>query len=800
MTARSMDFHTVRDICLFLAMKTRKALTITDLGNTISVTKGERGNDNFIFERSVEMKNKLLFLMMTMGLFCLGLSATTLGETGVNFVPNPVFELDASQNENLTPRLFNDIYDWNTWSDLGGNGDISVIASDHPDFPLHAELRNGSIWTDGNAYELIKADTIYFIECDIKSTSGPGAIAAVIFETLPDWENDTAVEITAPDSGWGRVGGSLDTSDPANAAFIGKSVGLGVRPDSEEYSGTSTVAVTNLYFGEGRSSSPPVHTPSPADGAEGVPADHLAGDPNTTTLSWLRDATLDDAGRVIAPQPKVAIYWGERDDPNFWGWTNAAGGLTGGGEPTMIMALSDVNSLDLGDAIGGPIHLEPREYYYWAAKYEDPNSDPNLAPALIKTSTWSFDTFNKPPVVDAGLHYDMWQDGVPTDITIGIDASYSDDGNPAGGNLTYAWTETLSGGATTPTYPDGRNVEDPNVIFSEPGDYVLTLTIHDDEGGEEDLVGQDSTLIRIFANDEDRLRVHLELDESTGSTAADSDNVDPCDTHNGTLQDNPVWQPASGQVGGAIELDGTDNVDEDGFGDFISIDDTGSDPNLEADTWENSDLIDGMTISVWMKLDDNGWSTAWETLVGKSTDSWELLRNGSGDNIGIGIKGGIGSAVSSGVDVSSGWHQIVAVYDRNTVKLYINAFEVGSVPAGTIDLDTYIFNDQIWQIPKTAGKILIGNTNNPSINPDLDTSFGGLIDQVRIFDAAIPRWAQHPGTPGIVEMFRADGGHSCGGQFVPGDHDQSCYVTLGDFALVALEFLSCYNINDPACD
>jgi len=737
------------------------------------------------------MKSKLLFLMITMGLFCLGLSATALGEPGENFVPNPVFELDAAQNVNIFPRLFTDVYDWNTW---GTNN--SVLASDHPVFPLHAEPVEGSIWTDGNSTGLvIEAGKIYYIECDIKATSGSSGTAALVFETLPNWDNDTVIQVEATDS-WSRVGGSLDTSDPCiAAAFVGYSVGVSVRSDSEAYCGTTTVAVTNLYFGEGRSSSPPVHTPSPADGAEGVPT-------NTTTLSWERDAFLDDAGRVIAPEPNVAIYWGERDDPNFWGWTNAAGELTGGGEPDMIMALADVNSLDLSDAIGGSIHLEPRQYYYWAAMYEDPNGDPNLPPVLVKTSTWSFDTFNKPPVVNAGLHYDLWQDGVPTDITIGIDASYSDDGNPPGGNLTYAWTETLSGGATTPpTYPDSRNVEDPNVVFYEPGDYVLTLTIHDDEYGVEDQFGEDSILIRIFANNEDRLRVHLELDESGGITAADSDNVDPCDTHNGTLQDNPAWQSADGQVGGAIELDGTDDAGGDGFGDFISIDDTGSDPCLEADTWENSDLIDGMTISAWMKLDDDGWSKAWETIVAKSTDSWELLRDGSSDNIGMHFRGGIGSASSSGIDLSSGWHHVVGVYNRNTVKLYIDAIEIASNPAGTLDLDTYIYNDKTWQIPRSAGKILIGNTNNPSINPDYDTSFGGLIDQVRIFDAAIPLWAQHPETPGIVKMFRADGGnHSCGGQYLPGDHDQNCYVDLGDFALVALEFLSCYNSNDPACD
>jgi hypothetical protein len=525
-----------------------------------------------------------------------------------------------------------------------------------------------------------------------------------------------------------------------------------------------------MYFGtEPYPEGDPVHTPVPADGQEGVP-------PGTTTLSWSKNYLGCGNGK------KVELYWGVVDDPNFWIQT-----------PTKIMALADVNSFDLGDAIGGAIVLQPDQVYYWALKY-DPNECNDDEDELLEGPTWSFDTINRPPVVDAGLHYERWQDGVATAIVLALDASYTDDGLPVGGNLTYTWSETLSGGATTPGY-DSRTIEDPTVTFSTAGDYLLKLTIHDNDGGAQDQVGEDTTLIRIFANSDDRLRAHYPLN---------TDASDSVGGHNGSLVDNPVFNP-SGQVDGAIELDGTDDLFSDGLSDFVEIDDTGSDPNWQADTWENSDLIDGMTVSAWMKLDEDGWSTSWEAIVAKNNSSWELQRNGSSNNLRFVLQGSIGEATSSvATDVTSGWHQVVGVYDRNTIKIYVDGLLEGTGDANPLNLEAesnfdYLgqpINDQDWQVPKAAGKVRIGAGSN--ITGDL--AFAGLIDQVRIFDAAVPKWAEHAGTPGIVEMYRTDGGHvNCDG-YMEADVNEDCYVTLADFALVAKDWLECNDEANALCD
>jgi hypothetical protein len=547
---------------------------------------------------------------------------------------------------------------------------------------------------------------------------------------------ETPVPLNAGD--WQRY--TLQTTPPVATKLYFRYV-------FSNYFGIETIYMDNGFFGKAVTTV--ICCPDPEDDEQGVA-------PSATALSWKRE--------WHGKYPQVELYWGSVDDPNFWIQS-----------PDKIMDLADVNSFDLGDAIGGAISLEPGEYYYWALKYEDPN-DGNWGAPLAEGPAWSFDTLNSPPIADAGLHYDKWMDAVSSPITIGLDASYTDDGLPVGGNVTHSWN-TVAG----VTYIPHQFCQDPNVTISAAGDYTLELTVNDGEVGSD---SSDTTLIRIFANSDDRLRVHYPLD----TNALDSDNTDPCDIHNGTLVDNASFNP-SGQVAGAIELDGTDD-DADELGDHISIDDTGSDPNDApwdpgyVETWENSDLIDGMTISAWMKLDEDGWSKDNEGIVAKHTAGWELMRNGSSQNVGFSINQ-VGSA-SSGANLpvnDSQWHQVVGVFDRNTVKLYVDGLEAGSATAGAS------------QAPKSPGKILIGNTNNVG-----DYSFGGLIDQVRIFDAAVPWWAEHTGTPGIVEMYRADGGHiNCGGVYLAGDTNEDCLITLADFALVCSDWLDCNDVADENC-
>ena len=76
-----------------------------------------------------------------------------------------------------------------------------------------------------------------------------------------------------------------------------------------------------------------------------------------------------------------------------------------------------------------------------------------------------------------------------------------------------------------------------------------------------------------------------------------------------------------------------------------------------------------------------------------------------------------------------------------------------------------------------------------------------MIDEVKIFDAAVPWWADHDNTPGVVEMYRAEGGGTnCAGQYAAGDLNQDCYVTLVDFAIMAADWVLCNDAANPDCN
>jgi hypothetical protein len=494
------------------------------------------------------------------------------------------------------------------------------------------------------------------------------------------------------------------------------------------------------------------------------PANGTSVDPDSVdTLVWERDAIMP--GDL---EPEVEVWWGDSDANDVTFWSNSE----------KIMDQNDFDSLVLtgiSTAEGSILPLDPDRDYYWALKHEDPESGTGLP--LLEGPVWSFDTSNERPVVDAGSDYDKWLSAAvpgPAEVTVSLDGGYTDD-LLGGGPWTTTWSK-VSGSGSVVFSPSGDggttgNAEDVTATFSTADNYELKLVVNDGS-----LDGEDSIFVRVFANDDDRLRVHYKLDETTGLIADDSDDSDPCDIHDGTVIGDPNWQPEAGQVDGALEFYGE--------GDYIELDDTGDANDLDGDgfSWENTDLIDGMTVAAWIQL-PTGWTSSWQCVVAQHSDSWELLRYENNDTIGFGIKGDVGTAFSTSQSVSDGkWHHVVGVFDRNTVKLYIDGTLETTNPAGAT------------QIPMGSGKIRIGSTN------PWDIAYTGLIDEVRIYDAAVPYIADNPGAPGILDIFRDDGGHGCGGVYAVTDFDQDCYTGLSDFAIFAAEWMDCFDVVNPICD
>jgi hypothetical protein len=93
-------------------------------------------------------------------------------------------------------------------------------------------------------------------------------------------------------------------------------------------------------------------------------------------------------------------------------------------------------------------------------------------------------TANTPPVVDAGLDTTITLD-TPRMLLFG---AFVDDGLP-GDEITVLWSVTEGPDSAVIDVPTSLNTE---ITFSEPGEYVLTLAVSDQQ-----LVGSDSVVVVV---------------------------------------------------------------------------------------------------------------------------------------------------------------------------------------------------------------------------------------------------------------------------------------------------------------
>ncbi|MBL7143734.1 MAG: PD40 domain-containing protein [Phycisphaerae bacterium] len=190
---------------------------------------------------------------------------------------------------------------------------------------------------------------------------------------------------------------------------------------------------------------------------------------------------------------------------------------------------------------------------------------------------------------------------------------------------------------------------------------------------------------------------HWELDETEGSIAYDSVGV-----HNGTLNGNPLWQPAGGKTGGALQLDGID--------DYISADFTW-------DTWKMM-----ISASAWIKGDVPGQVIISQT-DGDGTGygaSW-LYSDSSSGTLATKLMDPQPALVSESVITDGTWHHIGLVWDGSYRYLYVDGAEVAR---DVVALSYTIACDGGLYIG--AGKYL-----------EATTFFSGLIDDVRIYSKAL---------------------------------------------------------------
>ena len=195
----------------------------------------------------------------------------------------------------------------------------------------------------------------------------------------------------------------------------------------------------------------------------------------------------------------------------------------------------------------------------------------------------------------------------------------------------------------------------------------------------------------------------------------DSNAPDPNDlilwiTFEGNADDSSLLGN-NGTVTGSLDYNSVDKKEGsysayfDGVSDYVTF------PN-ESDY----DLVDAMTLVAWVKR-DGSWPSPGTCYITKGGSGWQLNRRWNLDVSNFSVPG---QACQGTTDMTDdAWHHVIGTYDGSTLKLYIDGTLENS-ESWASDIGTNDYNATIG-----------GNEQWPA------QVFKGLIDDVRIYDAAL---------------------------------------------------------------
>jgi len=192
--------------------------------------------------------------------------------------------------------------------------------------------------------------------------------------------------------------------------------------------------------------------------------------------------------------------------------------------------------------------------------------------------------------------------------------------------------------------------------------------------------------------DDPTLVARWALDETEGMTAHDS-----AGTSNGVLVGNPIWQPASGKIGGALQLDGLDDCVN-----TASVLDPAGGP---------------FSVLAWVK----GGASGQVVVSQEAGANWLMLDPTTGALM-TELKSGSrsGKALYSDVVITDGaWNRVAFTWDGSHRRLYVD--------------DVLVAEDTQDKLAASHTGIVIGcgRTMAPA------SFWKGLIDDVRIYDRAV---------------------------------------------------------------
>jgi len=203
---------------------------------------------------------------------------------------------------------------------------------------------------------------------------------------------------------------------------------------------------------------------------------------------------------------------------------------------------------------------------------------------------------------------------------------------------------------------------------------------------------KDLAVLMSHWGEETALIAHWALDETEGGVASDSAGV-----NDGTLVGDPIWQPAGGKIGGAVQLDGLDDHVAAGFV---------CDPSKGS-----------FSVFAWVQ----GGGPGQVVISQQGGVNWLMADPTTGALMTELQKGGRNSKAlcSDAVIADGAWHRVGFTWDGSNRTLYVDGIAVAQDTQSGLTGST------------TGLNIGARSTLVPG------TFWQGLIDDVRIYDKAI---------------------------------------------------------------
>jgi hypothetical protein len=216
------------------------------------------------------------------------------------------------------------------------------------------------------------------------------------------------------------------------------------------------------------------------------------------------------------------------------------------------------------------------------------------------------------------------------------------------------------------------------------------------------------------------------FDEKTGTTAADSS----ANKNNGTLNGGATW--ATGQVGGAIQLNGTDGYVNLPIGGLMST-------------------LNSASFTIWANFISGGsWTRIFDIGTGQTVNMFLTPANGTAGNMRFAITtagNGAESQLNAPAMLAAGWHHVAVVIngDAKNMQLFLDGNAVATNTTTTL--------------PSA-----LGNTNQNWLGRSqyaADGFYRGMLDDFRIYDRVL--------TASDLQQVMKGGGYGTAGSPRPAD-------------------------------